>query len=159
MIRAVLDTNVFVTAVLTPAGPAAAVLEAWRSERFALLVSPAILDELARVLAYPKIARRHGWSRKEIRVFVRDLGDLAVQTPGRIELSVIREDPDDDRYLECAVEGLAEYIVSGDRHLLALGTAPSFSGRLANRAPAVTSGLRPARGQATAASSAALRSP
>ena len=48
--------------------------------------------------------------------------DLAVLTPGRIELSVIREDPDDDRYLECAVEGQAEYIVSGDRHLLALGS-------------------------------------
>ena len=121
MIRAVLDANVFVTAVLTPAGPAAAVLEAWRSERFELLVSQPILDELARVLAYPKIARRHGWPRKEILAFVRDLGDLAVQTPGRIELAVIREDPDDDRYLECAVEGRAGYIVSGDRHLLALG--------------------------------------
>ena len=59
MIRAVLDANVFVTAVLTPTGPAAAVLEAWRSERFELLVSQPILDELARVLAYPKIARRH----------------------------------------------------------------------------------------------------
>ena len=53
MTRAVLDANVFVTAVLTPAGPAAAVLDAWRSERFALLVSPPILDEVARVLAYP----------------------------------------------------------------------------------------------------------
>ena len=118
MIRAVLDANVFVTAILTPAGPAAAVLEAWRHERFELLVSQSILDELARVLAYPKIARRHGWSRKEIRTFVRDLGDLAIQTPGRVELSVIREDPNDDRYLECAVEGRAGYIVSGDRHLL-----------------------------------------
>jgi hypothetical protein len=57
------------------------------------------------VLEYPKIARRHGWSRREIRAFVRDLGDLAVLTPGRIELSVIREDPDDDRYLECAGRG------------------------------------------------------
>jgi len=106
VIRAVLDTNVVVTAILTPAGPAAAVLEDWRAERFALLVSPAILDELARVLEYPKIARRHGWSRKEIRAFGRDLGDLAVLTPGRIELSVIHEDPDDDRYLECARSSL-----------------------------------------------------
>lgn len=122
MIRAVLDANVFITAVLTPAGTAAAVLEAWRSERFALLVSPPILDEIARVLAYPKIARRHGWSRKQILAFVQDLSGLAIVTPGQIQLSVIREDPDDDRYLECAVEGRAEYIVSGDRHLLALRT-------------------------------------
>jgi putative PIN family toxin of toxin-antitoxin system len=120
--RAVLDANVFVTAVLTPAGVAAAVLEAWRAERFELLASSATLDEVARVLAYPKIARRHGWSRREILAFVRELEDLAVVTPGQVELSVIREDPDDNRYLECAVEGRAEYIVSGDRHLLALGT-------------------------------------
>ncbi len=113
MIRAVLDANVFVTAILTPAGPAAAVLDAWRQERFELLVSQPILDELARVLAYPKIARRHGWSRKEIREIVAELGDLAILTPGRVELSVIREDPDDDRYLECAVEGRAGYIVTG----------------------------------------------
>ena len=102
MIRAVLDANVFVTAVLTPAGAAAAVLEAWRAERFALLVSPAISDEVARVLSYPKIVRRHGWSRKEILAFVQDLRDLAILTPGRVKLSLIREDPDDDRYLECA---------------------------------------------------------
>lgn len=121
MIRAVLDANVFVTAILTPAGPAAAVLDAWRQERFELLVSQPILDELARVLAYPKIARRHGWSRKEIRGIVAELGDLAVLTAGRVELSVIREDPDDDRYLECAVEGRAGYIVTGDRRFLALG--------------------------------------
>lgn len=120
MTRAVLDANVFVTAVLTPAGAAAAVVEAWRAERFALLVSPPILDELARVLSYPKIVRRHGWSRKEILAFVQDFRDLAILTPGRVKLSVIREDPDDDRYLECAVEGRAEYIVSGDRHLLVL---------------------------------------
>ena len=78
MTRAVLDANVFITAVLTPSGPAAAVLEAWRSERFALLVSPPILGEVARVLGYPKIARRHRWSKKEIVAFVRDLGALAI---------------------------------------------------------------------------------
>jgi hypothetical protein len=87
---------------------------------FELLISPPILDEIARVLAYPKIARRHRWSAKVIRAFVQDLGELAVVTLGQVQLSVIHEDPDDDRYLECAVEGEAEYIVSGDRHLLAL---------------------------------------
>ena len=57
-----------------------------------------------------------------MRAFVRDLGELAIVTPGQVQLSVLHEDPDDDRYLECAVEGEAEYIVSGDRHLLALPT-------------------------------------
>jgi len=122
VIRAVLDANVFITAVLTPSGPSAAVLDAWRAERFALLVSPPILEEIARVLAYPKIARRQRWSKQRIMTFVGDLGDLAIVTAGALRLSVIREDPDDDRYVECAVEGSAEYIVSGDRHLLTLGS-------------------------------------
>lgn len=121
MIRAVLEANVFITAVLTPSGPSATVLQAWRSERFVLLVSPPILEEIARVLAYPKIAR-HRWSQRGIAAFGRDLGALAVVTPGQLRLSVIHDDPDDDRYLECAVEGRAEYIVSGDRDLLTLGT-------------------------------------
>ena len=122
MIRAVLDANVFVTAVLTPSGPSAAVLDAWRAERFELLVSPPILEEIARVLAYPKIAGRHRWSNQRIMAFIGDLGDLAIVTAGMLRLSVIHEDPDDDRYVECAVEGRAEYIVSGDKHLLTLGS-------------------------------------
>ena len=46
---------------------------------------------------------------------------FAILTSGKLKLTVIREDPPDDRYLECAVEGEAEYIVSGDQHLLSLG--------------------------------------
>jgi uncharacterized protein len=55
MIRAVLDANVIVSAVLTTARIPAQVLDAWRTDRFALLVSSAILEEVARVLEYPRI--------------------------------------------------------------------------------------------------------
>jgi predicted nucleic acid-binding protein len=51
---------------------------------------------------------------------------LAIITAGALRLSVVREDPDDDRYVECAVEGRAEYVVSGDRHLLTLGSYRDF---------------------------------
>jgi predicted nucleic acid-binding protein len=64
------------------------------------------------VLAYPKIAHRHRWSKQRILTFVEDLGELAIITAGALRLSVVREDPDDDRYVECAVEGRAEYVVS-----------------------------------------------
>ena len=53
MIRAVLDANVIVSAVLTTVGIPAQVLDAWRTERFTLLVSSAILEEVTRVLEYP----------------------------------------------------------------------------------------------------------
>lgn len=121
MIRAVVDANVFVSAVLSPRGQPAEVLHAWRAERFHLVISAAILEEVERVFHYPKIVRRHRWSTDAIRVFIEDLAHLAIPTPGLLTLRVITEDPADDRYLECAVEGEASYIVSGDQHLLRRG--------------------------------------
>ncbi len=119
MIRAVLDANVFVSGILTEGVPRR-ILRAWRAEQFHLVLSSAILREIGRVLRYPKIVRRHKWSEKEIRVFLESLEALALLTPGELHLEVIATDPDDDRYLECAVEGEAVCVVTGDRHLLDL---------------------------------------
>jgi len=121
MIRVVLDANVFVGAVLSPGGFPADILRAWRDERFHLVMSPAILEEIDRVLRYPKIRRRHRWQAEHLRLFIEDLARLAILTPGELQLNVIAEDPSDNRYLECAIEGDADYLVSGDQHLLRLG--------------------------------------
>jgi hypothetical protein len=83
-------------------------------------MSPAILDELDHVLRYPKLVKRHGWRENERRDFLADLATLAIPTPGELVLRVISDDPDDDHYLSCAIEGEADYIVSGDHHLLEL---------------------------------------
>lgn len=122
MIRAVLDANVFVSALLSPRGFPSKILAAWHAERFHLVISPAILEEISRVFHFPKIALRHRWPEEKIRLFIEDLAHLAILTPGEPTLNVIAEDPSDNRYLECAVEGGAEYIVSGDQHLLQLAT-------------------------------------
>ena len=127
MIRAVIDANVFISAVISPKGNPAKILGAWKADKFQLILSAAILQEIGRVLQYPKIARRHRWSREEIQTFVDDLAHLATMTPGKIHLRVIPEDPSDDAYIECAVEGEAEYLVSGDKHLLDLGTYGSVT--------------------------------
>ena len=121
MIRAVVDANVFVSAVLSPRGQPAEVLRAWRAEQFHLVISAPILEEVERVFHYSKIVRRHRRSTDAIRVFIEDLANLAILTPGLLTLQVITEDRADDRYLECAVEGEASYIVSEDQHLLRLG--------------------------------------
>lgn len=59
MIRAVLDANVVVSAILSPKGIPAKILAAWRAEEFSVVVSEAIVSEIGRVLRYPKIKRRH----------------------------------------------------------------------------------------------------
>ncbi len=121
MTRAVLDANVLVSAILSPKGMPAKVLTAWRTEAFHLVLSEATLDEIDRVLRYPRIVRRHRWSDERLQNLIDDLARLAIMTPGAVHFKVIAEDPPDDRYLECAIEGEAEYIVSGDQHLLELG--------------------------------------
>ena len=120
MTRAVLDANVLVSAILSPQGIPAKVLTAWQAEEFHLVLSEAVLDEIDRVLRYSRIVRRHRWSDERLQGFIEDLAHLAIMTPGTVRFAVIAEDPPDDRYLECAVEGEAEYIVSGDQHLLEL---------------------------------------
>jgi len=122
MIRAVLDANVFVSALLSPRGFSSKILAAWHAERFHLVISPAILEEISRAYHYPKIALRHRWPEERIALFIEDLAHLAILTPSERTPNVIAEDPSDNRYLECAVEGGAEYIVSGDQHLLQLAT-------------------------------------
>ena len=121
MIAAVVDANVFVSAVLSPAGTPAQVLDSWRDGRFVLVLSTAILAEIYRVLHYPKIAIRHRWSEAQIHTFVDALVSQAMLTPGALTLAVIEDDPADNRYLECAVEGEADFLVSGDQLLLNLG--------------------------------------
>ena len=120
MIRAVLDTKVIVSGILSGKGARGRILRAWLDDRFHLVTSRAIVDELRRVLRYPKINHRHGWSDARILEFVEDVTSLAVLIRGELRLTVVADDPSDDRYLECAVEGEAGYVVSGDRHLVGL---------------------------------------
>ena len=78
MMRAVLDANVLVSALVSPNGVPAEVLKAWRDERFQPVTSQAILSEIDRVLRYSKIRKRHGMSDTEIEEWIDDLAQLAV---------------------------------------------------------------------------------
>jgi putative PIN family toxin of toxin-antitoxin system len=122
VIRAVLDASVVVSSLINPQGIPAQVLDAWRAERFRVVLSAAILDEIGRVLRYPRVAVYHRWSEERLRQWLEDFAHLALMTPGILSLEIIQEDSADNRYLECAVEGAAAYLVSGDRLLLSLGT-------------------------------------
>lgn len=120
MIRVVLDANQFVSALLKPGSNPDAIMRLIREERVLLLTSEAICDEIARVLTYPKILKRLACSRDQIDLFMHGLRTVAVITPGNVTLPLLAADPYDTKYLECAVEGKADYLVSGDHHLLDL---------------------------------------
>lgn len=121
MLRVVLDSNVIVSAALSAKGQPATVLDALREERFDLVISEAILSELSRVFFYPRIARRLGWKEEDVLDVLSALQRIATVGPGDLTLSVVAGDEAGNRYLECAIEGSADYLVTGDRHLLDLG--------------------------------------
>lgn len=110
--RVVADTNVFLSALLFGGLPGA-FLDLALHGKFALVTSKALLDELDEKLR-GKFAIPDGDARL-IRAKLE--GHAAVIEPG-IELHAVADDPDDNRVLECALAGKAEFIVSGDRHLL-----------------------------------------
>lgn len=116
--RVVLDPNVLVSAAISPAGPPRQIVAAWINGRFELVISPALLDELRDVLHRPKFRR---WiSGAVAREFVDGLADDAVVLDGPPALPGVSPDPDDDYLIALARAAGADYLVSGDRHLLEL---------------------------------------
>lgn len=117
--RVVIDTNIVVSRYLTPAGLAAHILSLWRADRFELLISEPILAEIHEVLLRPGIRARHRLDGGQVRRVVDDLRrfGVLVDPDESIEAS---PDPDDDKFLECAVAGGADVVVSPDPHLLDL---------------------------------------
>ena len=120
MLRAVLDANVYVSAAVHPEGPPGRIIERFlREAAFEIVVSPAIVDEVLRALAYPKV-RKYIPRASDPDLWFRDIVVLAQFVAGEYEIAGVSGDPDDDKYIAAAVEGLAEFIVTGDTDLLAL---------------------------------------
>lgn len=120
--RVVLDTNIVVSRYLAPHGVVADVLRLWEQGQFDLIVSPAVLDEYERMLREPSIWVIHRMSDDEIARVMAGFRAFSIQVAPTAGLALACDDPDDDKFLECAVAGNASCTVSGDRHLLALGS-------------------------------------
>jgi putative PIN family toxin of toxin-antitoxin system len=116
-VRVVLDTNVLVSALLFT-GITSEIVPLWKEGGVTLLLSRDILEEYLRVLGYPKFqlseADIKGLIEEELLPFVQ------VIKP-RKRLSVVKRDPSDNKFLECALAGKAKVIISGDKDLLSIG--------------------------------------
>lgn len=115
--RVVLDTNVLVSALLFT-GTSSELVPLWQKGVITALLSRGILDEYLRVLSYPKFQL----SEEEIKGLIQEelLPYVKVVNPRR-RLRVVERDPSDNKFLECAVSGKAQVIISGDKDLLSLG--------------------------------------
>lgn len=116
MIRVVADTNIYISALMFGGLPGGFLDLAFK-DGFQLVISPTLLDELDE-----KLLMKFRLSSNDADLVRQRLEAAAHLVSTVSTLAVIKADPDDDRVLECAIAGRADYIVSGDRHLLKLRT-------------------------------------
>lgn len=117
-LRAVLDANVLISALLSRSGAPARILLGWQAGRFELIVSAQLLAELLRALGYPRLQR--SVPTEDAEAFVALLARSATLVPDPANLPPVSSpDPADDYLLALAAEEHA-VLVSGDRHLLSL---------------------------------------
>lgn len=119
-IRAVLDTNVLVSGVISPQGAPRKILELAVGGAFRVVSSRAINHEILDVLHRDAIYVRYRLTEEVIDGVAALLYEGALLTEDRYRVAKVRKDPDDNKFIACALEGEADYIVSGDEHLLAI---------------------------------------
>jgi len=114
VIRVTADSNIYISA-LHFGGPPDEFLDLARIGSIELTISDDILAEVTRVLR-----DKFGWSREALSMAQARIADFTIRVTPTQKLDAVREDPDDNCILECAVEGKSEYLVTRDHHLLKL---------------------------------------
>ena len=114
--KAVLDTSVYISMLLSPRGSSAWMMALWREERYELVISPELFAEFVEVSNRPAVKTRFDPQRK-LALF-RRLRQDALWTTGAIEAQGLLADPEDDFLMSAALEAEAEFIVTWDSLLL-----------------------------------------
>jgi len=120
MLKIILDTNVFVSALINPHGKPSQILDCVFENKLRLFLSAPIIEELEQVLNYPKLVKRHGLEEEEVEEFISSLLSITSLVREEQTIKAIPCDPSDDKFLSCAISAKADCIISGDEHLLNL---------------------------------------
>jgi putative PIN family toxin of toxin-antitoxin system len=119
-IRAVIDTNVLVSGIISPKGAPRKILDLARKEIFEVVSSVSINHEILNVLHRDYIYTKYNLAEKIIDDISAFLYEGSILTEDRYAVSKVKRDPEDNKFIACALEGEADYIISGDDHLLRL---------------------------------------
>jgi uncharacterized protein len=119
--RVTADTNVLVSGLMYRRGKPFQLLRMALEGEIRLTVSQSIIDETLDVLG-----RKFGIIAEELSEYEAVIREAARTVQPAVKLDVVKEDPDDNKILECAVAAGSEYIITGDKHLLRLGTYDSI---------------------------------
>ncbi len=122
VIRVVLDTNILVSSLLFR-GKLSGIIDLWKTGKIIPIFSKMTFEEFKNVLEYPKFSL----TRQEIRVIIEKEVLLYFEIAEAVDkVRGICRDPDDDKFLACAVSASADFIVTGDKDLLDVGTYKSI---------------------------------
>jgi putative PIN family toxin of toxin-antitoxin system len=118
--KVLLDTNIFLSGLISPDGVPGQIVQAWREAKFEIVLSEYVLEEIGRVLCYPKIKSRLKWDQKKIEqfLFLLKMKSVLIEPLG-IEANVSR-DKKDNPILSCFLASKADYLVTGDKDILSL---------------------------------------
>lgn len=122
--KLVLDTNIWISGLLLPNTQAGKLIQLWLAGTIEIVMSQALLEELAAVLNYPKINKRLNWSAEKIHHYIEFLmfhSEMVVVNTIEIK---IPQDPSDEKILATFLQSNADFLISGDKHLLDL--APRY---------------------------------
>ncbi|OGQ35207.1 MAG: putative toxin-antitoxin system toxin component, PIN family [Deltaproteobacteria bacterium RIFCSPHIGHO2_12_FULL_43_9] len=119
--RVVFDANIYVSGFISPKGPSGLLIKKFINDNvFELIISEEILRETRNSLKYKKVIKYVKLSGDEIELILNAISLLATTVNPVFKYQELEEDPDDTKYVNAALEGRADYIISGDKHLLGL---------------------------------------
>ena len=116
-LRAVIDTNLFISGLFGKDSLSAKLQDLWINQEFELVTSIEIIKEVSRVVQYPRIKKRFHPKDETLKRFFRLVFRKAVVTKDIYKTDRIADDPSENKFLACALEGKVDFIVSRDRHL------------------------------------------
>ena len=122
--KVVLDTNVFISGLILPKSIPSRILDLWRENKFILVTSPKILQELNKALHYPKILRFYKIKEKTIKDLIGSIAKTSIVVFDEKIVEVIKEDPDDNKFETDFVimmkEGSNELKIEHDHHTVGI---------------------------------------
>ncbi|MEA2015114.1 MAG: putative toxin-antitoxin system toxin component, PIN family [Actinomycetota bacterium] len=115
--KVVIDTNIFISSFFNKKGNPRKIIDLWKEEKIQLCISSEILEEYVEVLSrFTLVEERE--IKELLNLFKRKNNIIYKQI--MVKIKVVKDDPDDNKFIECAVTNKANYIISGDNHLLNL---------------------------------------
>jgi putative PIN family toxin of toxin-antitoxin system len=117
MLKVAVDTSVIISGAISPSGTSGKIVEKGIQQEFALVTSEEINSEIIEVLYREAIFIKYRIPSGRLEEIRNWIYEKSLLVAGLYQVQMILEDPDDDKYLACALEGKSDYIVSEDRHL------------------------------------------